>query len=353
MTVKKRKDAKTWGYDFYDVYKRRHQKQGFKTKSEAQRAEAKAMETADKGIKLTNTEAKFTDLAASFIELYAKVYLKKSTINNYENQLKYYILPYFNEIKVRDITPEIISKFISQHKQSELKNRSINHAILTIKRVLNYGVDNGIIFYNPASKIKKLSEEITEQRFLNEEQIKTILATAKENFPNFYPLIYTATYTGCRQGELLALTWDCIDLANKKLLIKENLYRGTIGTPKTKTSARTIDISQGLVDVLTEWRDKCPKSHYRLVFPNKLGNYQDSKNMINRYFNYCLNFAEIPKIRWHDLRHTYVSLLIAKEVDYKYIQQQIGHASIKITLDTYGHLMPSIYQKCKSIINEL
>lgn len=112
-------------------------------------------------------------------------------------------------------------------------------------------------------------------------------------------------------------------------------------------------MSNELAKVLKEWRLACPHSEMNLVFLNSNGNYQSADNLAKRRFLPALNRAGIDKIRFHDLRHTYASLLIAKDVNIKYIQKQMGHASFEITMNTYGHLMPEVYEKSEKTINSL
>lgn len=104
---------------------------------------------------------------------------------------------------------------------------------------------------------------------------------------------------------------------------------------------------------LKEWKKFCPESELNLVFPSEEGTFMDADNMIKRRFNVVLEKAEVKKIRFHDLRHTYASLLLAKDVNIKYIQRQMGHSSFEITMNTYAHLMPEVYEKSKLLISEL
>lgn len=155
-----------------------------------------------------------------------------------------------------------------------------------------------------------------------------------------------------RKGKILALTWDSINWITQKITVDKNYTHGGLGTPKT-SKIRVIDMSNELVKVLKEWRLACPHSELNLVFPNSNGNYQSDDNLAKRRFLPALNRAGIDKIRFHDLRHTYASLLIAKDVNIKYIQKQMGHASFEIIMNTYAHLMPEVYATSEVKIDEL
>lgn len=112
-------------------------------------------------------------------------------------------------------------------------------------------------------------------------------------------------------------------------------------------------MSNELAKVLKQWRLVCPPSEYNLVFPNSEGQYQDSHNMLKRRFKPSLQRAGIDTIRFHDLRHTYASLLLANGAPMKYVQHQLGHSSITMTMDLYTHLLPEVNDKCVNLLNSI
>lgn len=155
-----------------------------------------------------------------------------------------------------------------------------------------------------------------------------------------------------RKGEILALTWDSINWITQKITVDKNYTHGGLGTPKTG-KIRVIDMSNELAKVLKEWRLACPHSELNLVFPNSNGNYQSADNLAKRRFLPALNRAGIDKIRFHDLRHTYASLLLANGAPMKYVQHQLGHSSIIMTMDLYTHLLPEVNDKCVNLLNNI
>ncbi|MDD3013494.1 MAG: site-specific integrase [Candidatus Gastranaerophilales bacterium] len=112
-------------------------------------------------------------------------------------------------------------------------------------------------------------------------------------------------------------------------------------------------MSEEVTKTLKEWKLKCPIGDMDLVFPNSVGNPMDADNMVKRQFEAVLRKAGIEKIRFHDLRHTYVSQLIAKNAHPKYIQSQVGHTSSQITMDRYGHLTPEVNQQGIDALNSI
>jgi hypothetical protein len=114
---------------------------------------------------------------------------------------------------------------------------------------------------------------------------------------------------------------------------------------KTKTSSRKIDIGPTVTTELKKWKLACPKNEIDLILPNEAGQPMHYSNMMRRYFEPALTAANVPRIRFHDLRHTYASLLIEQGENVKYIQSQLGHSSPMVTLNVYAHLMKSVNQE--------
>lgn len=193
------------------------------------------------------------------------------------------------------------------------------------------------------------------------------METAKENDDRHYALYYLALVTGMRQGELLALKWENIDLAKGILNVKFNLKRLPHGgglvldKPKTKTSVRSIKLGQDTIDVLKAQKKRIAKERETkpdiwqeegFVFPSTVGTAIDPSNML-RYFRSSLRTANLPKIRFHDLRHTAASLMLNNGVDVLVASQRLGHAQPSITLDVYGHLMPSMQSEAAFLLDTL
>lgn len=117
---------------------------------------------------------------------------------------------------------------------------------------------------------------------------------------------------------------------------------------------KSIDrLGRNYKQVCEEWRLACPHSELNLVFPNSNGNYQSADNLAKRRFLPALNRAGIDKIRFHDLRHIYASLLLANGAPMKYVQHQLGHSSITMTMDLYTHLLPEVNDKCVNLLNNI
>lgn len=352
----KNKDGSTgcsWAVDFTDNSGQRVMKSGFSTKAEAESYLAKTRLELDKGtLVYKNKQVMFATLANSFMGDYAESYCRTNTKKGYYSYLKNHILPYFGGFKACDITPNVIRDYIKVLQQEKgLANKTINHTLNLLSGIFSKAVEDNYVNYNPLTSIKRLKLPHVEMQFLDTFDIKALLQTAKEDYPNFYPLLQTAITTGMRRGELLALTWNDIDYDRKLIRVNKSLNNGIVEEVKTKKSVRNVCIPENLVLVLKAWKKKAPKSN--IVFCSSTGGYLDPNNMAKRLFKPCLEKAGVKNIRFHDLRHTYASLMIAKQMPIKFIQQQMGHSSIQVTLDKYGHLMPELYEIGANALNDV
>jgi integrase len=159
--------------------------------------------------------------------------------------------------------------------------------------------------------------------------------------------------TGLRIGEALALQWGDIDFNGRFITIQRGISRGRIETPKNGKSRR-VDMSLQLTEALKALKDQggtpvvvpitrnegAPEEPSEWVFTNGVGGFIDVNNWRRRVFNKALKKAGLRRIRIHDLRHTYASLLIQAGESLAYVRDQLGHHSIKVTVDIYGHLAP-------------
>ena len=285
--------------------------------------------------------------------LHVEVNCKPSTRDGYEGYLKNHLNPFFGDMKLVDITPIMVKEFIKQKLETGRVNSTVNKYTKLMSEIYSFMIDNDVVNKNPLARIKSLKETKNDKiRALSTEEVQTLLSKTKQVYPDFYPLLFTALFTGMRQGELLGLTWSSINWIKGKIKIDKNYTHGRIGTPKTN-KIRYVDMSNELAKVLKEWHLACPHSDLDLVFPNSEGLHFDANNMLKRRFKPALKRAGIDEIRFHDLRHTYASLLLANGAQMKYVQSQLGHASITMTMDLYTHLLPEVNDKCVNLLNNI
>jgi integrase len=182
---------------------------------------------------------------------------------------------------------------------------------------------------------------------LTREELGDVLRTCKEHFPASYPFVSLLARTGLRLGEAIALQWGDIDFHGRFIEVKRTLSDGKVTTPKSG-KGRRVDMSQQLTDTLKTLLTDRKKETLRRgwgevpswVFINEEGTPLDPHNFRRRIWCPLLKKAGLRHIRIHDLRHTFASLLIQQGESLAYVKEQLGHHSIQMTVDVYGHLVP-------------
>jgi integrase len=228
-----------------------------------------------------------------------------------------------------------------------LSPTSINYQVTVLSAILKAAVAAGRIPRNPAQGIKKLPTGHNREdhmQALDPAQVRAFLDAASDELRPFFT---TAAMTGLRLGELLALRWDDVDLDGQVITVRRSRrrirgadgYEFQDGQPKSKKSRR-VEVSRDVIAVLRMLPSRFQGGR---VFERN-GKPYDANNLVKRDFTRALRRAGLRRIRFHDLRHTYAALLIAAGAHPKYIQAQLGHASITTTLNTYGHLLPKEFR---------
>jgi integrase len=180
-------------------------------------------------------------------------------------------------------------------------------------------------------------------RPLTRTEVSVLLEAAEAHAKSVAALLLCAVRTGLRQGELIGLQWGDVDFHGGFIEVRRAIVRGQLTTTKTR-KVRRVDVTPQLTDRLKQLKDTrtleaamSGKPSQDWVFLSPLGCRWDERNL-RRAFYKVLEQAQLRRVRFHDLRHTYASLLIQTTAPAKYIQEQLGHASIQVTMDVYGHL---------------
>lgn len=317
------KPDKCFYIKFYENGKRHMRKVG--TSSQGYTAQMVANLKAEKMNIVT--EYNFGQLYDNFM-VWAKS--NKKTWKCDENLYNNHVKEYLEKISVNSITPQDITNILLKMKTKGKANgsnyapQSIKHILLLIKRIFNYNIKNELIKYNPAENVKIEKFDNTRISYLYDDEISRMfeyLESGKE-WANDVALIKFAFFTGLRKSELFNLTWDNVDLDNKRIFLYD--------TKGGKNQA--IIITDNAVQVLLDIKDKCSDS--TLVFPSKNGG---KRNDVKRLWTRIKKAANIrPDIRFHDIRHTFGTLATAT-IPVKVVQKMMTHKDIKTTL-RYAHI---------------
>lgn len=321
-------------------------KQKWKTigpnKKEAERALTQLMGSVHRGEYQAPKDILFRDLASKWLKK-CDANVKPRTLQSYSEQIERRLNPRFGHLQVRSISTEAIELFISDltGDSATISPTTVGHTLTALKSIFKTGVTWDYLSKNPAINVKKPRTTKQEMDFLKPGEIKELLDAADERH---YPLLLTACLTGMRRGELLGLKWEDIDFSSSTITIRRSASGTKLVETKTSTSRRRIVMAPILVDKLKECQTKQivdgPDNPLGLVFPSLAGTPIDGGHCLKRIFWPTLSRAGLRRVRFHDLRHSFAASLISNNAPLKFVQAQLGHSSIQVTADVYGHLLP-------------
>ena len=283
----------------------------------------------------------FSVFAKQWLEDYATVSVRPSTLEAYTSRINGQFTEAFGPLKLSQIGAVDIQHHLAGLGRKKLTPSTIRAHLVLIRNMLNHAVAWGYLAHNPATAIKGPKLTHTEMECLTPAEVKVFLAACDEQH---HALFATSVMTGVRLGELLALQWKDVNWAAGTIRVRRSLYKGEFVEPKTSRSVRVIGMSNRLAAILLEHKLAAPYSPFDLLFCTPPGTPIDPANLRHRVFADTLTRAGLRKIRIHDLRHTFASLLINQGENLKYVQSQLGHSSITTTVDRYGHLMPDAHR---------
>ena len=306
------------------------------------------------------TATTFQEYAGKWLAGYVSTNLKPATYDCYKKGLQKHVFPVFGATTIGEITREAVKEFLYAKRASGLSARSVELIGVTMGVIFNHAKEDGIVTYNPAERIGKVVKVEKGKRhvadFLNADEARIFLETVLKHYPWLYPTFTTAILTGMRRGELAALQWGDIDWQGRFLTVQRNEYQGKVQSTKSG-KARRIDLSDSLVRILGEHRRKVAEEVLKkgskmpeFVFTSEEGEFR-SGNWVWEQFTKANKKSGLRRIRLHDLRHTFASLLIANGESLAYVRDQLGHADIGMTVNKYGHLVPGANRQAMNLLD--
>jgi integrase len=289
--------------------------------------------------------------------------VRQSTYEGYEYAIRPHIRPALGRIKLKDLNPAQVRWFYRDRLDSGLAPATVHKLHVILHKALKAAVADGLIPRNVTAELKLPRITREEINPLDPEEARQLLGAARGD--RLEALYVLALNTGMRQGELLALKWDDVDLERGVLRVRRTLTHAdkafVLGEPKSKKSRRTIRLTASAVRALREHLSRQLEEMERmgslyqtggLVFATEAGTIINPSNLRNRSLKPLLKRAGLPPIRFHDLRHTCATLLLSKDVNPKVVSEMLGHASVSITLDIYSHLLPDMQEKAAKALEE-
>jgi integrase len=354
---RKNKDGKVTSYrGSYWVQTARGPKRRYvsaKTKTEAQIQLRKELARLDEGLTFDAENLSLGEYLDRWLEDSMRGSIRKSTYDRYEGAVRVHIKPALGRLKLNKLAPAHLQSFYRNRLDAGCAPASVNKLHVVLHKALSQAVEWRMLPRNAAEAVRAPRPAPKEMQPLSTEETRRFLEAARGD--RLEALYVLAVTTGMRQGEILALKWQDVDLENATLGVRRTLGRSggrlLLGEPKTKKSRRTIHLTEAAVRALREhlsrqmeeiqWLGDLYKDD-GLVFTSEVGTLINPSNLRRRSFARLLKRGELPLIRFHDLRHTCATLLFGRGVHPKYVQELLGHATIAITLDTYSHVIASM-----------
>lgn len=305
------------------------------------------------GLLLPDEKVSFGNYLDRFLADVAAPTLKPKTVDSYRWLINLHIKPNLGKIALTKLRPDHLQSLYAKKLDEGLSKRTVQHMHAVIRRSLNQALKWGLIYRNPATLVTAPTPDKRTPSTLTEAQARLFLASVEAH--RWYPIYVLAITTGMRQGEILGVHWEDVDLEQGTLSIQHTIQnlRGRIiqGEPKTSGSRRKIALPEYTKAVLRQHQDKTAETE-GLLFTTSSGRPVSPRNVI-RHFHRALEKAGLPRMRFHDLRHTAATLLLKEKVHPKVVQEMLGHSTITLTLDTYSHILPDIQQEAADKMDKL
>lgn len=316
---------------------------GFPTKREAQQAyiEYAQAEKERKKEPVTSEGLLFDDLIELFLR-YKSDRIKQGSLYDLQGIISKHILPYFSGKVIQDLKPaDILAWQQSLDTYSYKHKANIRNTLTSIYKFAERYYDI-INIMNRVEPFRNLDAK-KEMLFWTKEEFQKFLAACDDTVYKTY--FYILYITGCRKGEILALTWDDIDFEKSTITVCKNITKKVkdigwgVTTTKNASSNRIIDMTPTAMELLREYR-AWQAENYKSTDFVFCGDRPLPMTNLTRYFTRTAEKAGIKHIRIHDLRHSCASLLISAGVSIVAVSRRLGHKNIEQTLNTYSHMMP-------------
>ncbi len=349
--LRKREDGKGWEARYYDERGKRHSVYG-KTQAEVRKKLAAAIAETH-----ADSEVDDCDLTVGqWLAIWQRDFLgnvKPGTALNYESVIRIHILPVIGEIELTALRTPVVQRMYNQELAKGLSAKSIKNIHGCLHRALDIAVRIGYLTKNPTSACILPTVRQAEMQPLDTPDLKKLLEAIHGE--EYEAIITTALFTGMRSGELLGLTWDCIDFNNGIIRVTKQLVyprrKGrpySFGTPKNG-KGRTLTPAPFVMDVLKAHKQAQDLQRQTVGvawndggFPNLVFTHPDGSHLsqptVWKALQKILRKAGLERHRFHDLRHTYVVNAFRAGDDVKTVQQNAGHYSAAFTLDRYAHV---------------
>jgi integrase len=288
--------------------------------------------------------------------------LEAATVESYAQHLADHIIPYLGKLRLSQLSVPAVRTFMDRLRADGRSPAMVKRVVGDLGSILADAQGRGLVAQNVVRSLSRRRERQAERR--NKRKLKVgvdipspaeIKAIVAHLQGRWRPLLLTAIFAGLRASEIRGLRWSDVDLKRGELHVRQRADKfKAIGKPKSAAGERTIPMPPILVGALREWKLACPKSELSLVFPTGAGEVEYHSNIVTRGLapvqitaGVVTKAGEAKYTGLHSLRHFYASWCINQREDgglglpLKVVQHRLGHSTIQMTADVYGHLFPS------------
>jgi len=331
-------------------------------KSDAQKRLTELLASLDKGVYTPPGRLTLAEHLHNWLEGYVKTDCQLCTQDGYQNIVEHHLIPALGQVQLKHLHPQAIQSYYGKAVE-KLSARTVHKHHRLLSQALKYAVRQGYLGRNPCELVDPPSWKGKPMRTLTPGEVEVLFDTAKDS--HFYPLYYSAVSTGLRQGELLGLRWRDIDLYMLSISVIRVLYkrRGVcqFKEPKTTHSRRRVAMTPKLALFLREYRTE-RETIYRelgkeLTLDSLVFAYPDGRpldpSVLSHEFARLAKQAGLERVRFHDLRHTFASLMLLRGAKPKVISEALGHSSVAFTMDVYSHIIEGMQEDAMALLDEV
>jgi len=335
-----------------------------RTKKEALAKLREAQRQAAEGTLVVSERTTVEQFLTSWLESVQPT-LRPATWRRYEQYVRLHTVPTLGRVRLAKLGPQHLQRLYADRLKAGVSAQSVVHLHRTLHRALSHALKWGFVGRNVAALVDPPRVERPEYEPLTAEEARQLLDAARGN--RLEALYVLALTTGLRRGELLGLRWQDVDLDARVLSVRRSLQIGEdgrwrSGDPKTKRSRRPVLLVDMAVDALMRHRERQDRERDtagelwrdpELVFVNTVGGLIQADDFLKRHFYPLLKRAELRRVRFHDLRHSTATLLLACGVHPKIVSEILGHSRISITLDLYTHVSEDMQREAVDRLQDL
>ncbi|OAI42135.1 hypothetical protein AYO38_11680 [bacterium SCGC AG-212-C10] len=334
-----------------------------KDHAEVQQKLLKLRSAAQMGIPASDDRTTLSTFLAEWLEDTVKPTVKGSTYAGYSSLVRVHISPKLGKVALGKLTPQMVERFQNERLSAGCSPRNVQYMRAVLRVALGKAVAWGLVGRNVADLVKSPAVRRYEIHPLSAEQVRTFLEGVRGD--RLEALYVAAFTTGLRQGELLGLTWQDLNLESGTLTVRQALTRqkgeGRFDTPKSERSRRTITIP-AMTTAAFELHLQTIREEKKaigldwvpvgLVFTTGTGEPLDGHN-VRHYFQRHLSRLKLPHQRFHDTRHACATFLLSQGVPARVVSEMLGHSQVSLTLDTYSHVVTSLMKDAAARMDQL